>query len=289
MLYYLYKIGIFIALHFPHWFSYGIARTIGAGVFIFNKRGRRAVYKNLSVILGTSDKGIIRRAAFRTFINASMHIASDIMLFGWNEKNWLDYVDLNNVDQKMRYYTSFGKGVVVPTAHLGDWEVAGFIVGFMGYKAHGIGLPQPDKRVEELYRKVREKGNVYVHPFPVGIAGVFRAIKNNEIATIVSDRDLMKDGVKVKFFGRCVTFPKGAAVLAYRSGAKSVFGCAIRMKNGKFKAYLEPEINIDRDKGEEEFIKEYVQTFASILESFIRKYPDQWFHFFDYFEEFKCE
>jgi lauroyl/myristoyl acyltransferase len=113
-------------------------------------------------------------------------------------------------------------------------------------------------------------------------------LKKGEIATIVSDRDLNKDGVPVTFFGKCVTFPKGSAVLAYRTEAKSVFGCAMRISDGKYRAYLEPEIKVDRNKGEKEFVKEYVQKFASILENYIKRYPDQWFHFFDYFREFEC-
>jgi len=78
--------------------------------------------------------------------------------------------------------------------------------------------------MENLYKKMREKGNVLVHPFPGGVIGVYKALKNNEVASIVSDRDINKDGVKTRFFGKCVTFPRGAALLAYRTGARSVFG-----------------------------------------------------------------
>ncbi len=256
-------------------------------LYFFSKK-RRRVYRTLKIILGDGNNKKIRKIALNLYKNFALNIADYILLINWNKSNWMNFVDLNHADKKMKEITKNGKGVVISTAHIGNWEVAGFIIGYMGYKAHGIGLSQPNKKVEELYREVRKRGNLFVHPFRGGFIGVYRALMKGEIATIVSDRDLNKDGVPVQFFGKCVSFPKGSAVLAYRTGARSIFGCAIRMTDGKYRAYLEPEIIVDRSKSKEEFIKEYVQKFATILENYIRKYPDQWFHFFDYFKEFEC-
>ncbi len=289
MLYFWYRVGIFIALHFPRKVSYGIARALAYLDFLVFTGKRRYVFHTLRIILGRDDEKLIKKYALRLYENFALNITDYFLLFTWNKDNWTDFVDLNGVDKKISALASYGNGVIVPTAHLGNWEVAGFIVGYMGYKAHGIGLPQPDEKTEKLYEEVRRKGNVFVHPFNGGAIGVYKALKRGEIATIVSDRDLNKDGVPVKFFGRCVTFPKGSAVLAYRTNAKNVFGCAIRIADGKYRAYLEPEIIVEKEgKSEEEFVREYVQKFATILESYIKKYPDQWFHFFDYFEAFKC-
>ncbi|MCD6426674.1 MAG: lysophospholipid acyltransferase family protein [Caldisericaceae bacterium] len=288
MSYFWYKIGIFIALHFPRRVSYAIARALAFLDYTFFAGKRRRVHKTLRIIMEGKSEKEIKKTALRLYENFALNITDYFLLFTWNKENWQDFAELNGVDKKMKELASSGKGVMVSTAHIGNWEVAGFIVGYMGYKAHGIGLPQPNKKVDELYREVRRKGNLFVHPFKGGAIGVYKALKRGEIATIVSDRDINKDGVPVQFFGRCVTFPKGGAVLAYRTGAKAVFGCAIRVADGKYRAFLEPEIIVENRNSEEEFVKEYVQKFASILESYIRKYPDQWFHFFDYFEEFKC-
>ena len=288
MLYFFYRIGIFVALHLPRRAAYALARGLAYLDFIFFIRKRRQVFHTLKIILNNEDQKLIRKTAINLYKNFALNITDYFLLFTWNKNNWRNFVDLNGVDKKMADLTLNGKGVVVSTAHIGNWEVAGFIIGYMGYRANGIGLPQPDKKTEELYREVRTSGNVFVHPFKGGAVGVYKALRRGEIATIVSDRDLNKDGIPVQFFGKCVTFPKGSAVLAYRTGVKSVFGCAIRVADGKYKAFLEPEIAIDRDKEEKEFVKEYVQKFAFILESYIKKYPDQWFHFFDYFKEFKC-
>ncbi len=288
MLYLQYKIYKFIATHFSEPFCYRIARFIGTlNFFLFFKK-RRKVLKNLSCILKSTDKKKMRRIALNLYENFAMNIADYFfLLFKWDKKQIGKRIILNGADEKLKELSSSKRGIIIPTAHLGNWEAAGFILGYMGYRAHGIGLPQPDKRLEELYQKMREKGNVFVHPFKSGVINVYRAIKNNEIASIVSDRDINKDGVKVNFFGKCVTFPGGAALLAYRTGARSISGFAVR-EGRKYRAYLGPEIIVDRSKEEKAFVKEYIQTFATILEKYVSKFPDHWYHFFDYFEEYKC-
>jgi len=180
-----------------------------------------------------------------------------------------------------------GKGLVVPTAHLGNWELAGVLGGLAGFRLHGIGLPQVNEEVERFYKEFRDKYNVVVHPFQGGFIGAFRGVKEGEIATIVSDRDINKDGVCVKFFGRNVTFPRGAATLAYRTKVNSVFATLIREGSG-YRLYISDVIDADFNLSEEEFSKVYVQKFANVLESFIKRFPTQWHHFFDYFKEYSC-
>jgi len=156
-----------------------------------------------------------------------------------------------------------------------------------GFVAHGIGLPQKEEDVEKFYEELRKRFNVIVHPFQGGFIGAYKGVKNGDIATIVSDRDLNKDGVCVEFFEKNVTFPKGASVLAYRTKVNSVFATLIREHDG-YKVYFSEKFDIDFNLEESEFSKQYVSKFASVLEKFVRMYPTQWFHFFDYFEEYKC-
>jgi len=283
-----YRIAKFLTTYFSESFCYRIARLFAVLNFLLFSKKRRNVLKNLRCILKDVDERRIRRIALNLYENFTMNIADYFfLLFKWNKKELAKRVILDGVNERLKELASSKKGIIIPTAHLGNWEAAGFILGYMGYRAHGIGLSQPDRRMEELYKKMREKGNVFVHPFKGGAVGVYRAIKNNEIASIVSDRDINKDGIKIKFSGKCVTFPGGAALLAYRTGARSIFGFALR-EGEKYKAYLGPEIIVDRNKGEKMFMEEYVNKFASILEGYVSRFPDHWYHFFDYFEEFKC-
>jgi len=286
-MYFLYRLGIFLIRIFPYSVTTGLAYFFGFCIYLFSPGKRYTVCKNLQVILGQDKTSEIRKATRMFFINFLLNIRDYFMFLYCELDEVSQIVDLGGIKDKLNELCSSNSGVIIPTAHLGNWELAGFVIGYLGFRAHGIGLSQSDIRIEKVFKKLREKGNVIVHPFKGGASGVYRALKNNEIATIVSDRDINHDGVKVKFMGKCVTFPRGIGILAYRSRARSAIGYLVK-ENSKYRAYLSDEIIVDRSTNEEKFVQEYVKKFAEKLESLVRKYPEQWFNFFDYFEEYKC-
>ncbi len=287
MLYFLYRLGIGFVHCAPKRLVDFTARAIVYLFFLFGRKKREMVCKNIETITGISDRKIIRKIALKNYVNFGLNIADYMRFFNRNEWLFNRFVDYSGVKERLQALSSQGNGVVVIAAHIGNWELAGFMAGFLGFKPHGIGLPQSDTKVEKLYKRIRGSWNIEVHPFNGGLISVYKALKRNEFATIVSDRDINHDGVKIDFFGKCITFPKGAATLAYRTGAKSVFGYLVRI-NGKYKTILSPEIGIDRTLNEDESITKYIQTVATMLESAIKEFPEQWFQFFDYFKEFQC-
>jgi lauroyl/myristoyl acyltransferase len=287
MLYALYILAIRIVRNTSRSFVNGLAKFIVSFDFIFGTTKRRTVIKNISQITGLDDRRKIKALAYSLYVNFALNIVDYFRFLDRNEEAFKKTVDFADLKERLQELASSNNGTIIITAHLGNWEVAGFLVGYLGFKPHGIGLAQKDAKVDELYKKLRTSWNVTVHPFNGGAIGVFKALKQNEIASIVSDRDINHDGSKMCFFGQCVTFPKGAATLAYRTGARSVFGYTIR-ENGHYKAIISPEIIIKRSVSEQDFVRMYVEKFTQLLEDAISKYPDQWFQFFDYFKEYKC-
>jgi KDO2-lipid IV(A) lauroyltransferase len=285
-MYFLYRLGIFLIRVLPSSFTTALAYFFGFCVYFLSPKKRTVVYKNIEAALGKEDVLSIKKSVKMSFINFLLNLRDYFMFLYYDLDKIAQIADFEGIKEKLDDLCSSKKGVIIPTAHLGNWELAGFVVGYLGFRAHGIGLSQPDPKVEEIFQQLRDKGNVVVHPFKGGAAGVYKALKNNEIATIVSDRDINHDGVKVQFLGKCVTFPRGIGVLAYKSKARSVVGYLVR-ENGKYHAYVSDEIIIDKEN-EEDFVQAYVEKFAEILANLVKKYPDQWFNFFDYFEEYKC-
>ncbi|MEF3244914.1 MAG: lysophospholipid acyltransferase family protein [Caldisericaceae bacterium] len=285
MLTQLYNLGIKFVRYFPQGFVYGTARFLGFMSFLFDRK-RKNVLKNLAVFTG--EKGIkLILLGIEFYINFALNIADYFIL----EEKGLDKIKIltpaSQVKETLEKLKGKNVGVVVPTAHLGNWEVAGAFVGSLGFRAHGIGLPQQEKGVEKFYKSFRERYNVIVHPFQTGFIGAYKGIKVGDVATIVSDRDINKDGICVQFFGRNVTFPKGASVLSYRTKARSIFAMLVREKGG-YKVYFSQVFKLDFNLVEKEFIEDYVKQFAKVLEDYVKKYPTQFFHFFDYLTEYKC-
>jgi len=286
-MFFLYRLGIFLIKILPRPLTTALAYFFGFCVYLFSPGKRRVVYKNIEIVLGKEDVSRIKKATRMSFINFLLNIR-DYFMFLYRDLSEISHIaEFSGIKERLDELCSSNNGVIIPTAHLGNWELAGFVIGYLGFRAHGIGLSQPDAKVEKIFQQLRGKGNLVVHPFKGGVVGVYKALRSNEIATIVSDRDINHDGARVRFMGKCITFPKGIGVLAHKSGARSAIGCLVK-ENGGYHAHLSDEIIVDRNKNEEEFVQEYVKRFAETLECLVRKYPDQWFNFFDYFEEYKC-
>lgn len=285
-MYLFYKSSIFLVKILPRFIIQFIAIVIGFLYFVFDPR-KHKVIRNLRNAITDEKHCKIILLSISLYINFARNLADYFELFVRDFSYFAPIIDLGDVESRIKEILKDGKGAIIVSLHIGNWEIAGHIVGSFGYKVHGIGLLQPDARVEKLYEELRKSGNVVVHPLSYGALSVYKALKMNEIAAIVSDRDVNHDGVPVTFFKRCVKFPGGAALLSYRTGARSFAGCLVRFGN-KYRVEMSDEISIDRNIDEASYIKQYVQKVAEFNEYLIKKYPDQWFHFFDYFKEFSC-
>uniref|UniRef100_A0A7C4Y0L9 Lipid A biosynthesis acyltransferase n=1 Tax=Caldisericum exile TaxID=693075 RepID=A0A7C4Y0L9_9BACT len=280
----LHKIGKGYSKIMPVSIVHLTAIVLGFFSFLFDRK-KRYVFRNLRHITKQNSVRLIF-LVLMFYINFALNI-SDYFIVATKGLEKIKILTPKEELKEKLLQLMDSKGLVIPTAHLGNWEIAGAFAGSLGFRAHGIGLPQVENEVERFYKGLRERYNVIVHPFQGGFLGAYRGVKAGDIATIVSDRDINKDGVCVKFFERSVTFPKGASILAYRTKVRSAFATLVREKGG-YKVYFSQAFDIDFNMSESEFSKQYVSKFASTLEKFVKMYPTQWFHFFDYFEEYKC-
>lgn len=286
MLYFFYRTSILLVKVIPRGVVQLIASTIGFLYFLLDRK-KAFVTRNIkNAIGGISFFGALVIAS-RLYMNFARNFADYFELFAHDIHYFKALIDFADLDDRIERALDEEKGLIVVSLHIGNWELAGHLCGSFGKKVHGIGLVQPDPRVEKLYEELRSKGNVVVHPLSTGAISVYKALKKNEIAAIVSDRDINHQGLPAKFFNRCVKFPGGAALLSYKTGAKCFVGCLVRVGKG-YKVEMSEEIKIDKGKSESEYISAFVQKVAAFTEQLVMKYPDQWFHFFDYFKEYSC-
>jgi KDO2-lipid IV(A) lauroyltransferase len=102
-------------------------------------------------------------------------------------------------------------------------------------------------------------------------------LREGRIVALVSDQ-----GVKglasafVQFFGRPAKTPRGAAVFAHRFESPAMFFAAVRLPTGKYWMHIRP-VPVERGGDREREIDEIVAAYTRVLESFVRRYPEQYF------------
>ena len=277
--YALYRIGQFIALHLPVKFAYRLAVFFSDLHYAFAFSDRRAVYGNLKAIFPQlPDKKIraIRRKMYRNF-------AKYLVDFFRFEKIDKPYILQNIRLENMEYFDealSKGKGAIVLTAHLGNWELGGAVIALCGYPFWVVALPHKHKKVNEFFNNQREnKGIKVIASGRTAVRTCLGLLTENKMVALVGDRDFTEKGTVLDFFGKPTFFPEGPAAFALKTGACIVPGFLIRNTDDTFILRIEKPIEVEAYSGRHRDTAGVITSYKAIIEDYIRKYPDQWYMF----------
>jgi len=203
--------------------------------------------------------------------------------------NDFEIIGLNNLDNALEK----GRGVILVTAHLGNWEVGGLKLASMGYKVQAIMREQSQKRINEYLVREREKYGLklIVKPVPLYLrlkerGMVFKdesadkkikaALARNEIVAMVADQNGGKRGLIIDFMGFPASTVAGPAVYARKTGACILPGFIFRQGRYRFRIVFEPALVPDNHEDDEDFLKAEMQRINTIIERNIHERPEQW-------------
>jgi Kdo2-lipid IVA lauroyltransferase/acyltransferase len=172
-----------------------------------------------------------------------------------------------------------GKGVIVLSAHLGNFFILGTRLAVEGYPNYVLVNQPRDGRFAELMDKYRLKvkqQTIHARPRREALRKLNEVLRDNGIATIIADEYRQSSGVRVPLFGRMVIARRGPATLALRTGAAVVPACVVRQPDDTLRLIIERELELDRTGKTMADVKENTIRITQWLERTVRKYPDQW-------------
>jgi len=176
-----------------------------------------------------------------------------------------------------------GKGGILLSAHVGNWETAGNLL--KGRITPTINIVMLDAEVENIkkYMDLSTGGSrfrvIAIKDDLSHIISIRNALVNNEFVAIHADRYL--EGAKyieMDFLGRKAKFPYGPFVIASKFNAPVTFVFAA--KDGKFSYHLSATKPIEGKMKPEEIARLYVDE----LERKVKAFPEQWFNYFNFFQ-----
>jgi phosphatidylinositol dimannoside acyltransferase len=170
-----------------------------------------------------------------------------------------------------------GNGVILALPHLGGWEWAGAAMAERGHRLLAVVEKIEPPELLAWFAEQREAIGIEVVTLgpDVGVS-VLRALRDNRIVCLLSDRDIAGDGVEVEFFGERTTLPGGPATLALRTGATLV-PVAVYFREGRdHLGVVRPPLEVQRLGRLRDDIARITQALAHELEILIRAAPEQW-------------
>lgn len=247
--------------------SRAIARILDLAV----PKLRRTADTNLSFALpdltekGRSD---LVDGVFRSVARLLVALARFPALHASNIHQWIRYEGLAN-------YTAAkeaGKGVLVATAHLGNWELSAFAHALMTEPMNIMVRPLDNPLIDRLVESRRVLSGNHLIFKKDAARYVLKALRGNEAVGILIDQNTSAaEGAFITFFGKTACANTGFVKLAHHSGAAVIPGFALWDSSTKqYVLRFYPKVDLTGD------VQADTQTIHSLLESVIRQYPDQW-------------
>ncbi|OGW76984.1 MAG: hypothetical protein A3I73_00690 [Omnitrophica bacterium RIFCSPLOWO2_02_FULL_45_16] len=277
----LYRIGHYFSLKLPLKITYRIAAFLADIHYSLYTKERRAVIENIKIILGPSapresrELKIIAKDVFRNFAKYLVDFFRFSKIDSEYIKKFVKLEGLSNIDEALKR----GKGVIILSAHMGNWELGGHVFGKLGYPISAVVLTHQDEKINEFFINQRALSNFRSIEIGPSLRSCYNVLKNNELLALLGDRNFSGKGVSMDFFGRRAIMPKGPAVLCVRTGAAIVCGFMIRQNDDTFKIVFERPIYPEAAADEEESVGKVMRQYLSSVERSVRQYPDQWYVF----------
>jgi KDO2-lipid IV(A) lauroyltransferase len=269
----------FVANALPAAGAVAFGTPLGALAYAVWARRRNIALANLRFCFPDADERWVRRVARRSFENVAKTLIDYMRLGKLNAGNISRYHAVRNQKCYDDAY-AWGRGAVVFTGHFGSWEQTGAGVRLRGYAIHYLVGEQTNRLVDDEMNRLRAGAGIGIIHMGAAAKGVFKVIRANGMVALLSDQDAGPDGVRVKFFGHDASTPKGPAAFVAKTGAAVCAGFTVRDSNTHNTLIME-DAYVEEATGDlEADIARITQRYTTLLEKYVRAYPDQyyWMH-----------
>ena len=167
-----------------------------------------------------------------------------------------------------------GKGIIFVASHLGSWEYIGFAAYITGFPTSVIVKKLKNKYLNKTIDDLRREINTVPIPKVNAIRQTLSELKKNHGVAVVIDQWAGDEGIWIDFFGKATSTTSLPVRLAKQTGCALIPIYCLRKEIGRYEIQMLPEVALA--DGPDWEIRT-TRRLNEILESQIRKYPEQWF------------
>jgi Kdo2-lipid IVA lauroyltransferase/acyltransferase len=267
----------------PDFVLYQLGLVGGWLAYLFDARHVRIGLRNLAFAFPEKRLKDRRRILRASYINLGFSAAEYIRLGGFFHRRLRRRVTYSRFEywaQMNRRYP--GKGVVILTAHFGNFELLPAAHALHGYPITLVHHTQRFLAGDALMTYVRERTGIKVIRKHAAARTVLRSLREGELVGIPFDQNAKRsEAVFVPFFGEPAATSSGLARLVAISQVPVVPVFLLRECNRHHhRIEILDEIPIQRSSDPHADIEENTRRFTRAIEDFVRRHPTQflWTH-----------
>lgn len=182
---------------------------------------------------------------------------------------------------------SGGKGFLLVTGHIGNWEMGAVTLRGHGIVPAVVGQPELDPHVHAMRQQLRERLGVESIDIGSSMATAFRvrdAIEKGRAVALLVDRAYPEDRVIVPYLGRPTPFLRSPALLARFCDCEVVSGFFLRNPDGSYRNVWGEPTRADRSLAPDQDAHRVMSRVAEELGSVVRAHPTQWYNFYRFWD-----
>lgn len=265
--------GAWLLAYLPAPVGLAVGRRIGDLLWWLLPGRRRVALDNLRRGLGTEQSSAaLRRLGRRSFQHLGMNVVEGCRYFLRPTRVMISRVRVEGAE-RLKTAAAEGRGVLVLTAHYGNWELLAAAHGLTGLPLSIVIRPLDHRLLDELASRFRRRSGAELIGKRRAVREMLGALRRGRMVGVLLDQNATRaEGVFVPFFGAPASTSKGLALLALRTGAPVLPVFLRREPGGWHCMEVGPPVPPPADAD----VLTYTARFNEVLEAAIRRAPEQW-------------
>ena len=274
----------------PSWIRKRVARIsprsirragslLGLIFYSLDFQHRRIVKRNLRFAYPHATASHLRQTARGVFQSLGITILEMLLMVCWSARDLKQQVRVVG-EEHIRQALAAGRGAIVISAHIGNWEIALAYGGcFLGLPVTAIVKRMRFGPLDRWLTGQRSRFGTRIRYKQQALSEMMEVMRRKEALAILIDQSKRSEGVPVQFFGAETITTSVAALLArrYKSPVIPIF--CIRMPDGQLTIRVEPPLELERSRQMRADFQRNAQLMTDVVERMVREYPQQWFWF----------
>ena len=261
----------------PPFLLVGGAHASASLAFLVWGRRRRIAIENILQAGLTRDPTRARAMALAAFRALAVTVVESMIIRRrMTRENWRQYVQLEASPEVELALQRPGQGLIVASAHLGNWEVAARAASMLKPLC-AIYRPFTNPYLDRVVRAQREGEDLRLESRLADSPLRFvRALAHGEIVALMIDQHVVRGRVAVQFFGRPAWATKSVAMLHLTTRAPLLFACAVRIRPLRYALRVVGPVTCERTGDREKDALALTQALTCEIEAEVRRYPEQY-------------
>lgn len=270
------RLGEFLTPYVPAPVGYAICWLIGLILCLANLPARRNVLRNLRHVLPHASWLRLRWETLRVFVTVVTNYY-DLLRLGSVDRDRVPELFVAHGWQHLDAALARGKGVIILSAHVGNFNVVASYPAALGYRSGIIAERLYPAPLFDYVSRLRSAlGVAVISPGAESLRPIVRLLRENGILLVAGDRNVAGEGPLLPFFGEPASLPIGPVIVAMRTGAALVPAYTIRRPGKASLVEIEPAIELVRTGNREADIAANAALMVAALERMISRDPGQW-------------